>query len=136
MKSWKSSSLPLCGVAVISRKFLVSAGKQLAEPVTLRGFDLAAEEGGRHLVGFVADNQIPVGLLELLLEVFVPAELVEATDDKVVLLEPVAGSGRFQLVVRHDLERQMEPAIQFILPLLGEVAGANDHATLEIAADD
>ena len=73
--------------------------------------------------------------LSLAWSVFVAAELVEAADDQVVLLEPVAGSGRFQLVVRHDLERQMEPAVQFVLPLLGQVAGADDHATLQVATD-
>lgn len=111
------------------------AGEQLAKPVTLRGLDLAAEERGRHFVSFVADDQIPVGLLELLLKVFVTAQFIEAADDEVVLLEPVARSGRFQLVVRHNLKRQMEPAFHFVLPLLGQIAGADDHAALEIATD-
>ena len=48
--------------------------------------------------------------------------------------EPIAGSGRFQSVVRHDLERQVKPAVEFVLPLLGEVAGANDQAALQVAA--
>ena len=41
MKSWKSSSLPLCGVAVISRKWRVSSPEQLPEPVALGVLDLA-----------------------------------------------------------------------------------------------
>ena len=67
--------------------------------------------------------------------VFVAAELVEAADDQVVLLEPVARAGRFELVVRQDLERQVEAAVQFVLPLLGEIAGADDQAALQVAAD-
>ena len=48
-------------------------GEQLAQPVALGVLDLAAEVGGRHLVGFVADDQVPpaVRRLELLLHIFV-----------------------------------------------------------------
>ena len=52
-KSWKSSSLPVCGVAVISRRWRVMPAEQLAELVALRLLDLAAEEVGRHLVRLV-----------------------------------------------------------------------------------
>ena len=62
MNSWKSSSLPLCGVAVISRKWRVSVDEQLAEAVALGVLDLAAEEGGRHLVRLVADDQVPAAV--------------------------------------------------------------------------
>ena len=109
------------------------AGEQLAEPVALGGLDFAAVERRRHLVGFVADDEVPVGLFELLLEVLVAAELVEPADDEVVFLEPVAGPRRLQLVVGHDFEGQMEAAVHFILPLFGEVAGADDHAPPEVA---
>ena len=47
-------------------------------------------------MGLVADDQVPVGLLELGLDVLVAAELVEAADGQRVLGEPVAGPGRFQ----------------------------------------
>ena len=53
-----------------------------------------------------------------------------------VFVEPVAGAGRFQRVVGHDLERQVEPAVEFVLPLLDEVAGADDQAALQVAAGD
>ena len=106
--------------------------EQLAEPVALGVLDFAAEHGGRHLVGFVADHQVPaaVGRLELLLHVFVARELVEAGDDEVGFEEPVAGARRFQLVVGEDLERQMESAVEFVLPLLGQAAGADDRGSV------
>ena len=134
MKSWKSASLPLCGVAVSSRKCRVRPARSWPEAVALRVLDLAAEVGRAQLVGLVADDQVPVGLLELGLDVLVAAQLVEPADGQGVLLEPVAGAGRFELVVGHDLERQVEPAVQFVLPLLDEVAGADDQAALQVAA--
>ena len=110
--------------------------EQLAEPVAFRVLDLVAEIGRAQFVGFVADDQVPVGLLEFGLGIFVPAQLVEAADGQGDFVEPVAGSGRFQGVVGHDLERQVELAVEFVLPLLDQVAGADDEAALKIAAGD
>ena len=45
--------------------------EQLAEAVALRVLDLVAEIGRAQLVGFVADDQVPVGLLEFGLGIFV-----------------------------------------------------------------
>ena len=53
-----------------------------------------------------------------------------------VLEEPVAGAGGFELVVGEDLERQVEAAVELVLPLLGEAAGADDEAALQVAAGD
>ena len=112
--------------------------EELAEPVALGVLDLAAEEGGRHLVGLVADHEVPaaIGRLELLLHVLVAGQLVEAGDDEVGLQEPVAGARGFELVVGEDLEGQLEPAVELVLPLLGQAAGADDQAALEIAPGD
>ncbi len=112
--------------------------QQLAQPVALGVFDFTAEHGGRHLVGFVADHQIPaaIGCLQLLLHVFVAREFVEAGDDEVGFQEPVAGACRFQLVVGQNLEGQMEAPIEFVLPLLGQAARADDQAALQVAARD
>ena len=82
MKSWKSASLPLCGVAVSSRKWRVRRRKELPQPVAFRVLDLVAEIGGAELVGFVADDQVPVGLLQLGLDIFVAAELVQPANDQ------------------------------------------------------
>ena len=51
-----------------------------------------------------------------------------------LLDEPVAGAGGFELVVGHDLERQVKPLVEFVLPLLDEIAGANDQAAVQIAS--
>ncbi len=56
--------------------------------------------------------------------------------DEVVLEEPVAGAGGLELVVGEDLERQVEAPVELVLPLLGEAAGADDEAALEVAAGD
>ena len=100
-------------------------GEKLPEPVALGVFDLAAKERGRHLVRFVADDEIPaaVGRLQLLLHVLVARELVEPGDDEVCFQEPVAGAGGLELVVGENLERQMKAAIQLVLPLFGQAAG-------------
>ena len=81
-------------------------------------------------------SQRQSGRAELLLHVFVARELVEARDDEVVFQKPVAGAGGFELVVGQDLERQVETAVQLVLPLLGQTAGADDEAALQVAARD
>jgi hypothetical protein len=138
MNSWKSASLPLCGVAVISRKCRVRRREQLPEPVALGVFDLAAEHRRRHLVRLVADHQVPaaVGRLELLLHILVARQLVEAGDDQVGFDEPVAGARRFELVVGENLEGQVKAPVELVLPLLGQAAGADDQAALQVAAGD
>ena len=114
------------------------ARQQLPEAVTLGELDLAAEERGRHLVGFVAHNQVPAAIrrLQLVLDVFVASELVQARDDEVRLQKPVAGTSGFELVVGQNLERQLESPVQLVLPLLGETAGTDHQAALKIAAGD
>ena len=114
------------------------AREELAEPVALGVLDLAAEEGGGELVRLVADDEVVAAVrgAELLLHVLVARQLVEARDGEVVLEEPVAGAGGLELVVGQDLEGQMEAPVQLVLPLLGEAAGADDQAALEIAARD
>ena len=77
-----------------------------------------------------------VGRLELRLHVLVARELVEPGDDEVGLEEPVAGARGLELVVGEDLEREVEAAVELVLPLLGEAAGADDQAALQVAAGD
>ena len=86
----------------------------------------------------VADDQVVAAVrgAELLLHVLVARQLVEARDGEVVLEEPVAGAGGLELVVGQDLEGQVEAAVQLVLPLLGQAAGADDEAALEVAASD
>ena len=81
-------------------------------------------------------SQRQSGRLELLLDVLVARELVEPGDDEVGFEEPVAGAGGLELVVGQDLERQVEAAVELVLPLLGQAAGADDQAALQVAAGD
>ena len=88
-------------------------------------------------MGLVAHHEVPLGITgpELQLELFVAGELVQARDDQVVLLEPVAAR-RFQTLIREDGEPQVEALLQFVLPLFGERPGADDETALQIAAGD
>jgi len=85
-------------------------------------------------VSLVADDEIPLGRgLELLARVLVARDPVEARDEEILLLERVARARGFDLVARQDVEVQVEPLGQFVLPLLDEVAGRNDQAAFEVA---
>ena len=66
----------------------------------------------------------------------VARELVEPGDDQGRLAEPVAGTGGLQAVVGQDLEGQVEAPVELILPLLGQAAGADDEAALEVSPGD
>src|SRR5207248_3011506 len=112
--------------------------EQLPELVSLRVFDLSAEESGGHLVGLVADDQVPsaVGDLEFQLDIVVARQLIEPSDHQVRFKKPVAGPGCFKLVVGQNLKRQMEASIKLVLPLLGEATRADDQATVKVAAGD
>ena len=83
----------------------------------------------------VTDHQIPaaIGRLQLFLQRGVARQLVQPGDGEVGLQEPVAGARRGQLVVGEDLEAEVEPAVQLVLPLLGQAAGT-DHQTAAAAA--
>ena len=116
------------------------AGKgreHLSQVVALGVLDLVAKEGGRHLVGLVAYYQVPAAVagLEQRLAVLVAGQLVHARYGQRRLREPVACSGRLQLVVGHDLKRQLEPPVELILPLLGQAAGTHHQAALQVSAD-
>ena len=86
---------------------------ELPEAIALGVFDLAAEEGCRHLVRLVAHNEVPAaaGGREFCLHLLVAAQLVEPGEDQVVLDKPIAGARRLQLVVGQDLERQVKALV-------------------------
>ena len=112
--------------------------EQLAEAIALGVPDLAARKGRRHLVRFVAHDQIPaaVGRAQFLLQLFVTRQLVETRDHQIGLQEPVAGTRRGRLVVGEDLEVQVEALVQLILPLLGQASGTHHQTALQVAAGD
>jgi hypothetical protein len=54
----------------------------------------------------------------------------------VILKEPVASARGLQLVVRQDLEWEVETPVEFVLPLLREAARADNETPLEVTAGD
>lgn len=72
--------------------------------------------------------------LELMLYVFVPGELIEASDDEVFLERVIAAIRSLKLIISQDIEGQVESPVQLALPLLGEAARTDDEAALEISA--
>ena len=86
-------------------------------------------------MGLVHHDEVPVGLLQLRLEILAPRELIEPGDEQVALLEHVPGVRSLGQVARQEIERQAELPVQLVLPLLDERAGAHDEAPLEVASD-
>ena len=86
----------------------------------------------------IANDEVPsaVGRLQLLLYVLVAGELVEPRNDEVRFKKPVAGARSFQLVVGQNFERQIQTAVELILPLLGEASGADNETSLNVAPGD
>ena len=112
--------------------------QKLPQPVALCVLDLATKERRRHLVGLVAHDEIPTAVrsLQLLLNLFVARELIQPGNDEIGLQEPIACPCGFELIVRQDVKGQLEPTVEFILPLLREAAGTDDQAPLQITARD
>src|SRR5206468_6854061 len=66
----------------------------------------------------------------------VAREFIETGNNEIVFEKPVAGSSCFQLVVREDLERQVEPTPELVLPLFCETSRTYDKASLKVATRD
>src|SRR5947209_7529938 len=112
------------------------SGKQLPESISFGVFDLVPKIRGAELVRLVTNDQVPVGFLQLDLNVFVPAEFIESANCQWMFLKPVSGGRCFERIVSHDVERQVEAAAEFVLPLLDEVPRTDDQAPVKIAAGD
>src|SRR5262249_51844508 len=78
------------------KKMPGQASEKLSKAVTLRVFDLVSKVCGTELVSLVADDEIPIRLFQLRLDVLVPTELIKSRNDERVLVEPIAGSSRFE----------------------------------------
>jgi hypothetical protein len=59
---------------------------------------------------------------QLHLHIRVARQLVQTRDDQMIFKEPVSSPRRFKLVVRQNLEWQMEAPVEFVLPLLGKAS--------------
>ena len=118
------------------QKMARERGQQLPQAIAFGVLGFTTKDRGRHLVGFVAYHQVPAAIrsLQLQLHVFIARHLVQSGYHEVCLQEPVAGARGFEFVVGQNLEGQMKAAKQFVLPLLGQAARANDEAALQVAA--
>ena len=135
----RHEELKVLFLAVVRRRrheqeMAAEPAKLLADPVALRVFDLAPEIAGRHAMGLVADDQVPLGGLgELLLQILIAGEHVEPGDQPVAAVEGIARARGFNHVARQDVELQTEFVTELVLPLLDEVSRSDDQAALQIA---
>ena len=109
--------------------------EDLAELVLLGLLDLGTEEVGRHAVGLVDDDQVPVGLLEPFDQVFAAGDLVDPADEPIPFVEDIAGVGAVEQVLGDDVEAEPELVVELVLPLGDEAAGGDDEDALGVAPD-
>src|SRR5438552_10078252 len=109
--------------------------EQLPKLVAFGEFDLTAKESRGHFVRLVDHHQVPIGLFQLCLYMFVARELVEACDAKGHVDEGVARCRGFQAVVGEYIEGDLKFATQFVLPLLDKVAGGDNQAAAQISTN-
>ena len=113
-----------------SRHQQVVAGKAAQELAQLESaclVDLVAEVVGRHLVGLVHHDQVPLGLRQQLLVLLVARELVQAGNQAVLLGKVVAAVALLLLFAAEKLEVQPEFLAQFVLPLLRQGTRRDDE---------
>ena len=136
MNSWKSSGLPLCGVAVSSSRFRV---KRRTCSARRRRLVFLTSSPARVAESLCASSKTTRShswaCSSLALQVLVARELVEARDEQVALVEGVAARGR-DAVGGEDVEGQVELLVELHLPLVHEGPGRDDQAPLERAADE
>ena len=74
-----------------------------------------------------------VGGRKLRLHILVTRQLIETGNDQIGFEKPVTRARGFELVVCQNLKREMEAAVEFVLPLLCETAWADHQAAMQIA---
>ena len=94
--------------------------EQFAQQEAFGLVDLAAEVVGGEFVGLVNDDQVPFGILELLLVLLVARQLIQSADELVLFIEVVAGGALLLFLAAEDLELDAELFQQLVLPLLGK----------------
>ena len=83
----------------------------------------------------VDDDEVPVGGLQLGLQLLVARQVVEAGDQQRLLGERVAAARGLDHVPGQDLEVERELLPQLVLPLLDQAARGDDQAALDVAPD-
>src|SRR6266487_434811 len=109
--------------------------EQLPKLVAFGEFDLSAKKSRGHFVRLVDHYQVPIGLFQLCLYVFVTRELVEACDTQRHVAEGIARCRGFKTVVGEYIKCHLKFATQFVLPLLDKIAGGDNQATAQISTN-
>ncbi len=110
-----------------------SGREQLTQLKSFGLVDRIAEVIGRHLMGFVHDDQIPLCNGQLFLELFTPGQLIQPGNEFVLIVKRIAGMGMLQKLPGEDGKDQSELLIEFILPLLHQAARTDNQNPLGIS---
>ena len=84
--------------------------------------------------GKVDDDQIPLGLFELGLQLRVAGQLIHPSDEQGVGVEDVVVDVGVDQLVGQQVEPESELEEQFVLPLLDQSAGGDDQALPDVVA--
>ena len=86
-------------------------------------------------MGLIDDDQIPLGLFELRLQLRVAGELVHPGDQQGIGLKDVEVDVGVDQLVGQQVEPQAELEEQFVLPLFDQAAGGDDQALPHVVAE-
>src|SRR6266542_322047 len=128
--------LPIVGGRRHQEEMPRELSKHLPESISLRVLDFIAVERCGHFVGLVTNNEVPVGVRQLCLHIFVAAQFIEAANGQRIFSEPVSSARRFKFVVCENLEWKLKPLKKFVLPLLGEIARTHDQTSVQVTTNE
>ena len=107
-----------------------------AKLVTLGLLHFVAEEMRAHPVSLVDNDQVPLAVPETFDEIVVSGQMVEPSDEKIVLREGVGRPRSLDQIARKDLEREAQLVREFVLPLRNQATRRDDKASAQIAPQD
>ena len=109
--------------------------KNFAKFETFRLVQPVSVTTSRHLVRLIDDHKIPIRLRQFRREFLGAGQLINASDEHVLLEERVPGTRFLNGSARHDVETQTELLPKLVLPLLDQASRRHDQATSNIATD-
>ena len=101
-----------------------------------RLLQLVTEEVSSKLVRLVEHYEIPAGVAELLLQLFIARHLVEANDEVIDVFKRIAAWGGGLQVFCKDAKLQTELLEHFLTPLIDQAAGGDDDNASSVGAHD
>ncbi len=113
-------------------------GSEQAPQLEPLGFiDLGPIPLGGKLVGFVDDHEIPGGAdLKFLMQLFPSRQLVQTSDEEILLIERVPGMRSFLHLPGEDIKGEPELFEEFFFPLFDQTAGSDDKHPPGICTHD